>query len=53
MKLSTMAAVMSFVSKIENEGAAFLATHAEKHPALRDNFISWGKEDKCFEKQMK
>ncbi|UCF83536.1 MAG: hypothetical protein JSV50_20605 [Desulfobacteraceae bacterium] len=53
MKLSTMAAVMSYVSKIENASALFYENHAEKYPELKDTFLSWAKENKKFEKNIK
>ena len=53
MKLSTMAAVMSFVSKIEEESAAFYEQCAEAVPEMKDAFLSWAKENRKFEKQVK
>jgi hypothetical protein len=53
MKLNTMAAVMSFVSKIESDSASFYQNYAEKYPELKDAFLSWGKENKKFEKNIK
>ena len=40
MKLSTMAAVMSFVSRIEEESAAFYERCAVALPVLKDDFLS-------------
>ena len=53
MRLNTMAAVMTFVSKIENESSRFYQDHAEKYPDLKDTFLSWVRENKKFEKQVK
>ncbi len=50
MKLNTMAAVMSFVSKIENDSASFYRNYAEKYPELESIFLSWNKENSKFEK---
>ena len=53
MKLNTMAAVMTFVSKIETDSSRFYQDQAEKYPELKDCFLSWVKENKKFEKQVK
>jgi hypothetical protein len=53
MKLNTMAAVMTFVSKIEEESAAFYEKCADKYPEMRDTFLSWSKENRKFEKNVK
>jgi len=53
MKLNTMAGVMSFVSKIENDSASFYKNYAEKHPELKDTFLSLAKENRKFEKNIK
>ena len=53
MKLNTMAAVMSFVSKLENESASFYQEQANKHPDLEDLFSAWIKENTTFEKRVK
>jgi hypothetical protein len=53
MKLNTMAAVMSFVSKIENDSASFYRNYAEKYPELESTFLSWNKENSKFEKNIK
>ena len=53
MKLNTMAAVMSFVSKIENDSASFYENYAEKYPELKDTFLSLAKENRKFEKNIK
>jgi len=53
MKLNTMAAVMSFVSRIENDSALFYEGCAEKYPDLKDTFLSWSKENRKFEKNVK
>ena len=53
MKLSTMAAVMTFVSKLENDAAAFYEAQADVYPELKDDFLAWSKENRKFEKQVK
>ena len=53
MKLNTMAGVMSFVSKIENDSASFYRNYAEKYPGLESTFLSWHKENTKFEKNIK
>jgi hypothetical protein len=53
MKLNTMAGVMSFVSKIENDSALFYRNYAEKYPELESTFLSWNKENSKFEKNIK
>ena len=53
MRLNTMAAVMSFVSKIENDSASFYRNYAEKYPELESIFLSWNKENSKFEKNVK
>ena len=53
MKLSTMAGVMSFVSKIENDSSFFYKTCSEKYPELENKFLSWSKENNKFEKNIK
>lgn len=53
MKLNTMAAVMSFVSKIENGSSLFYENYADKYPELKDTLLSWAKENKKFEKMVK
>ena len=53
MKLNTMAGVMSFVSKIENDSASFYRNYAEKYPELESIFLSWNKENHKFEKNIK
>jgi len=53
MKLNTMAGVMSFVSKIENDSASFYRNYAEKYPGLENTFLSWHKENTKFEKNIK
>ena len=52
MKLNTMAGVMSFVSKIENDSASFYRNYAEKYPGLESTFLSWHKENTKFEKNI-
>jgi len=53
MELNTMAGVMSFVSKIENDSASFYRNYAEKYPELESIFLSWNKENSKFEKNIK
>jgi len=53
MKLNTMAGVMSFVSKIENDSSSFYRNYAEKYPELESIFLSWNKENSKFEKNIK
>ena len=53
MKLNTMAAVMSFVSKIENDSALFYQEWADKFAEVEDIFSAWSKENKTFEKRVK
>lgn len=53
MKLNTMAAVMSFVSKLENDSSSFYQEWAGKYQELEDVFLAWSKENKRFEKQVK
>ena len=53
MRLNTMAAVMSYVSKIEHDSASFYETYGHKYPELKDTFISWAKENRTFEKNIK
>ncbi len=53
MKLNTMAAVMSFVSKLENDSSSFYQDWAGKYQELDDVFLMWSKENKKFEKQVK
>jgi hypothetical protein len=53
MRLNTMAAVMSYVSKIENDSASFYENNSEKYPELKDTFLSWAKENRTFEKNIK
>jgi hypothetical protein len=53
MKLNTMAAVMSFVSKLECESASFYQDYGCKFAELEDVFSAWSKENKAFEKRVK
>lgn len=55
MKLSTMAAVMSFVSKIEGGSSLFYEGCAEKYQQQeeREKFLDWAKENKEFERMVK
>lgn len=53
MELNTMAAVMSFVSKVENESAQLYEDYARRYPKIGDIFSSFVKENKRFEKGIK
>jgi len=53
MKLNTMAGVMTFVSKIENDSASFYRNYAKNYPELESTFMSWNKENSKFEKNIK
>lgn len=53
MKLNTMAAVMSFISKIENDSSSFYENYDEKYPEVKDTFHRWAKENRKFEKMVK
>jgi hypothetical protein len=53
MRLNTMAAVMTFVSRVEDDSASFYESCAEKYPDLKDTFLSWSKENRKFEKNVK
>lgn len=53
MKLNTMAAVMTFISKIENDSASFYEAQADRLPDLKDKLTTWAKENKRFAKQVK
>jgi hypothetical protein len=53
MRLNTMAAVMSFVSRLEGDSASFYEGCAERYPDLKDTFLSWSKENRKFEKNVK
>ncbi|MDP7077878.1 MAG: hypothetical protein QGI64_06410 [Desulfobacterales bacterium] len=53
MKLNTMSAVMTFVSKIENDSASFYGKAAKKYPEFEETFHAWTKENAKFEKQVK
>ena len=48
-----MAAVMTFVSKIENDSAVFYQNCAQTFPESQEVFQSWAKENKKFEKNTK
>ena len=53
MKLNTMASVMTFVSKLENDSASFYEEAAKKYPDLAGQYQARVKENKRFEKQVK
>ena len=53
MRLNTMAAVMSYVSKIEHDAASFYETYGHTYPELKDTFVAWAKENRKFEKNIK
>ena len=53
MRLNTMAAVMSFVSKLENDSASFYQDWGAKFTEVEDLLSAWSKENKTFEKRVK
>lgn len=53
MKLITMAAVMNFVSKIENDSAKFYQDYVSRYPETGETFSSFIKENKRNEKGIK
>jgi len=53
MKLSTMAAVMSFVSRLEGDSAAFYSKWAERYPEREKIFTAWAEENGKFAKNIK
>jgi len=53
MKLNTMAAVMSFVSTLENDSASFYEENADKFAELEGLFSAWAKENRNFVKKVK
>ncbi|MBL7205559.1 MAG: hypothetical protein ISS63_14720 [Desulfobacteraceae bacterium] len=53
MKLITMAAVMNFVSKIENDSAKFYQDYVSRYPETEETFSSFIKENKRNEKGIK
>ncbi len=53
MKLNTMAAVMTFITKVEEDSAEFYEKCAERFPELKDELLSWSKENRKFEKNIK
>jgi len=53
MKLNTMAAVMKFITQVEQCSAEFYERCADKFPELRDTLLSWSKENRRFEKNVK
>jgi hypothetical protein len=53
MKLNTMAAVMSFVTRIEEDAASFYEECATQYPNMKDTLLSWSKENRKFEKDVK
>jgi hypothetical protein len=53
MKLNTMAAVMTFISKLENDSALFYQDWAVKFAEVEDIFSAWAKENMTFEKRVK
>jgi len=53
MKLVTMAAVMSFVSRIEGDSGKFYQQLADKYPEMQEIFLSFVKQNKKNEKFIK
>jgi len=53
MKLVTMAAVMSFVTKIEGDSEKFYQEVAGKYPETEETFLSFAKQNKRNEKFIK
>ena len=53
MKLNTMAAVMTFVTQLETDAAAFYETRAAGQPELGALLQTWARENRKFEKQVK
>ena len=53
MKLNTMAAVMSFVSRIEGDGIALYEICADRYPEAKETFLKCAKENKKYEKWVK
>jgi len=53
MRLNTMAAVMSFISRIETDSALFYEAFAKNFPDLRDICLSWSKQNRKFERDVK
>jgi len=53
MKLNTMAAVMTFITKVEEASADFYEECAERFPELKEELLSWSKENRKFEKNIK
>ena len=53
MNLNTMSAVMTFVSKIENDSASFYDKTVKKYPEFEETFQAWIRENAKFEKQVK
>ena len=53
MKLNTMASVMEFISRLEADTAAFYTKYADIFPETTNQFNTWAKENKRFEKQVK
>jgi hypothetical protein len=53
MELETAAAVITYISKIEQESAELYRAWAERHAEIRDAFLSFAKENPKFEKTVK
>ena len=53
MKLNTMAAVMTQISKLELESAAFYEALSGRFSSLAETFAQWAKENKKQEKLIK
>jgi hypothetical protein len=53
MRLNTMAAVMTQISKLELESAVFYEDMSSRFPGLAETFTRWAKENKRQEKNIK
>lgn len=53
MLLNTMSAVMTFVTRIENDSADFFEAAAEKFPEIKAELTARAKENRKFAKQVK
>ncbi|MBW2061415.1 MAG: hypothetical protein JRI95_07615 [Deltaproteobacteria bacterium] len=53
MELNTAAAVISYISKIEQESAQFYEEWANKHKELKEAFLAFAKENHKNEKNIK
>jgi hypothetical protein len=53
MELNTAASVISYISKIEQDSGSFYENWADKNDLLRETFISFTKENKKNESEIK